>query len=665
MKLLRTAGRITLLIAAFLFIGVAHARAGGETVIAAATGGSAISADTAGTTWTTLTGPIITETYARDVGAFSLGTIVLTIPEGFEFDTVEPVSVLLYAAGHKTINRLPNYAILTPQVTATTITLEITATSRGGIAWPNTLEFQNVRVRPTASYPLASGNITQSGTCQLRNPLLISGTWGFLRTVGGTLAGYKITGPTQLTAGTQALITIQKVDQFGNPLPDSSPAQLTFSGLGNVGTYAPTVAGSPNAFTTGIEVAFDSTGSATLPLVAYLAETAVLNVSNGSASSAAINGGLPVTVSPGPATSLAPIASAATVVYGNSFSVEVQTQDAFGNPTGSGSGPGPDISLAVTSGPGTLLSDAAQPIPTPGGSIVFDGLQLSAAGPNQVLTASAPGLNPGSITINISQAIVIPTVTVADKIYDGTTAAAITGRSLDGVHAGNDVTLGTSGAATFDSKHVGKGKTVTVANLVLTGPAAGNYALSTDTLAVTAAIKAASSATALVASSNPVLQRSSLTLTATVSSDADDADEAAPSGTVQFLSDGQPLGAPVTLLDGRATVTTDTLTYGSHAITAAYSGTADLLDSRANLLLVVDVETPQILGIVNNGDGTATITAQGQPGMLYLVQATTNLNPPIDWVNVSTNTAGLTDGIWQYVGDMTQFPQRFFRAAKP
>lgn len=664
MKLIRTAGRITLLIAAWLFIGVAHARAGGEAVIAAATGGAAISADTAGTTWTTLTGPIITETYARDVGAFSLGTIVLTIPEGFEFDTVEPVSVLLYAAGHKTINRLPNYAILTPQVTATTITLEITATSRGGIAWPDTLEFQNIRVRPTAGYPLASGHITQSGTCQLRNPLLISGTWGFLRTVGGTLAGYKITGPTELTAGSEALITIQKVDQYGNPLPDGTPAQLTFSGLGTVGAYAPTIAGSANAFTTGIEVAFDSTGSATLPLVAYLAESAVLNVSNGSVSSADIQGGLPVTVSPGPASGLAPIASATTVVYGNSFSVEVQIQDAFGNPVGSGSGPGPDISLAVTSGPGTLLSDAAQPIPAPGGSIIFDGLQLSAAGPNQILTASAPGLNPGFIAINISQAVVIPAVTVADKTYDGTTAAAITGRSLDGVHPGNEVTLGTSGAAAFDTKDVGTGKTVTVGGLVLTGPAAGNYALSTDTVSVTAAIMPAGSTTALVASSNPVLQGSPLTLTATVSP-ADDADEAALVGTVQFLSDGQPLGAPVTLVNGRASFTTAALAYGSYTITATYSGSADFLNSAATLVVVVDVETPRIISIVNNGDGTATITAQGQPGMLYLVQATTNLNPPIDWVNVSTNTAGLTDGIWQYVGDMTQYPQRFFRAAKP
>ena len=54
-------------------------------------------------------------------------------------------------------------------------------------------------------------------------------------------------------------------------------------------------------------------------------------------------------------------------------------------------------------------------------------------------------------------------VTAADKPYDGTTAATITGGSLTGVQGSDDVTLNTSGAtATFDTPDPGTGKTVTV-----------------------------------------------------------------------------------------------------------------------------------------------------------------------------------------------------------
>src|SRR5258708_5863334 len=59
--------------------------AGGMEVITAAAGGEAISAGTAGGTWTPLSGPVITETYARDTGGPGLGTIVLNAPAGFEF----------------------------------------------------------------------------------------------------------------------------------------------------------------------------------------------------------------------------------------------------------------------------------------------------------------------------------------------------------------------------------------------------------------------------------------------------------------------------------------------------------------------------------------------------------------------------------------------------
>src|SRR5207249_2352577 len=49
-----------------------------------ANGGNAISADTAGGTYTTLTGPVYYEAASADVGA---GTVILNTPAGFSFDT--------------------------------------------------------------------------------------------------------------------------------------------------------------------------------------------------------------------------------------------------------------------------------------------------------------------------------------------------------------------------------------------------------------------------------------------------------------------------------------------------------------------------------------------------------------------------------------------------
>src|SRR4030095_1156261 len=54
------------------------------TLFRAATGGGAISADTVGGTYTSLTGPTYSETLSGDVG---LGTIILKSPAGFVFDT--------------------------------------------------------------------------------------------------------------------------------------------------------------------------------------------------------------------------------------------------------------------------------------------------------------------------------------------------------------------------------------------------------------------------------------------------------------------------------------------------------------------------------------------------------------------------------------------------
>ena len=104
-----------------------------------------------------------------------------------------------------------------------------------------------------------------------------------------------------------------------------------------------------------------------------------------------------------------------------------------------------------------------------------------------------------------------------------------------------------------------------------------------------------------------------------------------------------------------------------HPLQPVYLGDANFLASSDSFIQAVqmDIQTVTILSIVPNRDGKATVTCQGVPDTQSLVQATPALNAPITWETVATNTSGYIDGRWTYVDDMTQHPQRFFRAALP
>jgi hypothetical protein len=99
--------------------------------------------------------------------------------------------------------------------------------------------------------------------------------------------------------------------------------------------------------------------------------------------------------------------------------------------------------------------------------------------------------NSANLTL-AAKGITITGFAAANKVYDGTTAASITSDgSLSGVVAGDTVSINNAGAsASFDTKHVGNGKTVTASGYALTGAQAGDYTLSaqpTTTASITPA----------------------------------------------------------------------------------------------------------------------------------------------------------------------------------
>src|SRR5207302_7602206 len=105
-----------------------------------------------------LNGPAYYEAAIGDVGS---GTIVLTAPSGFVFDTGAPAPALvIFGDGSHSKNINGANSGSTNTVTATSTTLTFTVSSRSSSpGTPNYLIWQNVRVRPTAISPLANGNI--------------------------------------------------------------------------------------------------------------------------------------------------------------------------------------------------------------------------------------------------------------------------------------------------------------------------------------------------------------------------------------------------------------------------------------------------------------------------------------------------------------------------
>jgi len=91
-------------------------------------------------------------------------------------------------------------------------------------------------------------------------------------------------------------------------------------------------------------------------------------------------------------------------------------------------------------------------------------------------------------TATIGALHITGTFTASNKVYDGTTGASVTNRSLVGVivigGTPDDVSL-SGGTATFADRNVGPGKTVTLTGATLAGNDAGNYVL--DSVATTTA----------------------------------------------------------------------------------------------------------------------------------------------------------------------------------
>jgi hypothetical protein len=199
----RRRGRVAASVLALVLLGslIPLASVSAAVTNTVATGGGAISADTAGGPWTTLAGPTLSGTVAADFPA--AGTIKLDVPAGFVFNAgIGAVG----DSGGAGCAGLAHVLV----VTAGSATDTITTPPAGAC----TISFSGLQVRPTAGTPLVPGNITNSGTIG-PSP----GNYGTLTEVpGAPLLTFLVQPSLSTVAGvpfaTQPVIHDQ--DQFGN-----------------------------------------------------------------------------------------------------------------------------------------------------------------------------------------------------------------------------------------------------------------------------------------------------------------------------------------------------------------------------------------------------------------------------------------------------------------
>lgn len=119
--------------------------------------------------------------------------------------------------------------------------------------------------------------------------------------------------------------------------------------------------------------------------------------------------------------------------------------------------------------------------------------------------------------------------------------------------------------------------------------------------AITQEVALAQSVVTLVSSTNPAPFGASVTFTATVPSGA--------TGSVQFMDGANKIGVAVSIVSGKAATSANTLTVGSHAITAAYGGDSTSAGSTSNT----------VTQVISQANSSVTVTSSaasapfGQP----------------------------------------------------
>jgi filamentous hemagglutinin family protein len=157
----------------------------------------------------------------------------------------------------------------------------------------------------------------------------------------------------------------------------------------------------------------------------------------------------------------------------NGLTARNKTYDATTAATLAGSAAVSAFGSDVVSVTGTSSAAFADKNAGSGKSVAVTGYTLSGADADNYTVVQPTGL-----TATIDKASLGMTgLSVADKVYDGTSAATLAGTAVVTRFGGDDVSVSGSGSAVFADKNAGNGKAVKVSGYTLTGADAGNYNL--------------------------------------------------------------------------------------------------------------------------------------------------------------------------------------------
>lgn len=448
-------GIAVLLVVGGFFVYQAKAAVGVQ--ITPATGGTGVSIDTtssAGGTgvFTDLTGLIMTELLPGEIGA---GLHVLTLPEGWEFDTTQSINISIGGSGELL---LANQWV-TPS--HDTLSFRVNAVSSSAT---NSLNFSSIKVRPHGTISGVNGDITHSGA-----DIYTSHTnYGSLSSIPGAITKLAITTqPTNIVYGALvSSVVLNTQDKFNNNSTSglAANANVNLSKQAGAGTLSGTVikdigtlAG--NGTVTFSDLSFDNVGVHQLTTGNGLGYT---NVNSDT-----------FTISQKPL-------SATITVVGKNYDGDNTAVISTRTPGGVVGGD------TITLSDGTATYDNKN---AGAGKVVSaTGLTLGGA---QAAKYTFDGVASGTGVINALETTVGGAFTANNKIYDGELSATgdTSGLTLAAKVFGDNLTL--VPVLNFSDEDVANGLVVSlIAGSALSGADSGNYTLSlvgapTDTANIT------------------------------------------------------------------------------------------------------------------------------------------------------------------------------------
>ena len=374
------------------------------------------------------------------------------------------------------------------------------------------------------------------------------GTWPITVDASGLSAtNYSFTTSNGTLTVTQVVLTVtaeNKTKVYGAALPALT---ATYAGFVNGDTVA-VLSGAPTVTTT----ATTGSGVGTVPITATAGTLSAANYSFTFGSGT-------LTITPA---ALTVKADDKTKAYGAALPAFTATYTGFVNSETESVLSG-TLSLNSTA---TATSAAGTYPITPSG-VTSANYTINFVNGALTVTAASSTL---TVVTNNNPAAFGQSVTLTATISTAGAGAAATGTVTfkDGATVLGTGTLNGAGQATLTISSLSAGSH----SITIEYGGDNNYNAATSA-ALTLTVAKALTTTTVISSSNPVTVSQPVTFTASVSSSS-----GAPTGTVEFFDGATSLGI-VTLSGNTATLTTSSLTSGSHSITAVYSGGANFASS--------------------------------------------------------------------------------------